>query len=72
MSLKQVYRQVSKFKYDQEKLKDEQRPGAPRTASADAIKAKITNINTYDGILTIKQIETLVGISSGTVFSILY
>lgn len=35
---------------------DKQRPGAPPTASTDAIIAKITDIITNDGQLTIKQI----------------
>lgn len=52
-------------------LKDKQRPRAPRTASTDAILPKITDIISHDGRLTIKQITNIVGISSGTIFTIL-
>lgn len=37
-------------------LKDKQRSGAPRTASTNAILAKIPDINSNDGRLTIEQI----------------
>lgn len=68
MSLRQVYRLVSKFKNVKTDLWDQQRPGAPRTALLDAILANITDFITNDGRLTIKQVANLVGISSGTVF----
>lgn len=63
MSLRQVYWLVSKLKNGQTNLSDKQRPGAPRTASTDAILAKITDIITNNGRLTIKQIKNLVVIS---------
>lgn len=55
MSLRQVNRWVSKFKNGQTHHKDKQRPRAPSTASTDAILAKITDIITNDGRLTIKK-----------------
>lgn len=58
-SLRQVYRWVSKFKNGQTDLQDKQRPRAPRMASTDAIIAKITDIITNDGRLTIKQIRKI-------------
>lgn len=44
MSLRQVYWWVSKFKKKcQTDLKDKQHPGSPRTTSAEALPAEITD-----------------------------
>lgn len=71
ISLRQVYRWVSKLKNGKTDLKDKQRPGACRTKSTDAKLAKITDSITNDGRLTIKQIDNLVGILLGIVFTVL-
>lgn len=55
MSLEQVHRWVSKFNNGQTGLYDKRRPGESCTALTDTIRAKITDITTNDGRLTIKQ-----------------
>lgn len=51
-------------------IQDSQSPETPRTASADAILVKISDIIANNGRIRIKQIAK-VGISSGTAFKIL-
>lgn len=68
--MRHVYWWVSKFKNGQTDLEDQQRPGPPRLVSTDAKLAKLTDFITLYNRLTIKQLANLVGISSGTVFTI--
>ena len=71
VSKKTVYRWVSRFNHGRQSISDDKHSGRPTYAVTNSNISKIRELLKIDGTLTVREIANTIGISTGSVFTIL-
>ena len=71
VSKKTVYRWVSRFNHGRQSISDDKHSGRPTYAVTNSNISKIRELLKIDGRLTVREIANTIGISTGSVFTIL-